>query len=80
MNNDNTNTYNAIITEQGNGFPDVGDYVTTGDSLWEIVALGSDIRAGYDGQGDWIRAEVIEADWSDCDEEHSAAVEVTGAR
>jgi len=75
----NNDTYNAIITEAGNGFPNVGDYVTTGDSLWEIVSLDSHVHLEYEGKGDWIRAEVIEADWADCDEEHSASVEVTGA-
>lgn len=57
----------AIILEQGNGFPAAGRYVSSGDQLYRVVELSGPIHT--DGtRGNYVYAEVEEADWDDCDE------------
>lgn len=72
-----TTTIKATITERGNGLPDVGDYVPGDDGqLYRVVAIDSNIQTGRrPGEGNWTRARVELADWSDCEEseEHSAS-------
>lgn len=66
----------ATITEHGNGFPEVGDYVPGDDGeLYRIVAFQSRISTQSAGQGNTIQAELELADWDDCDEDdvHSAS-------
>lgn len=58
----------AIVREEGNGFPNVGDYVPGEGNLWQIKSLGADIRTGAPGQANWIDAVVVPADWDDCPE------------
>lgn len=76
-------THPAVITERGNGFPEVGDYVPGDDGeIYEVVELTDRIQTGSrPGEGNWVRARVRLADWSDCEDgaEHSAlcSVEVT---
>lgn len=57
---------NAIITETGNGFPQVGDYVTADSSyLYRVVAVGSNITTHGPGKGNSIEAQVQDADWDE---------------
>ncbi len=59
----------ARITERGNGLVDVGDYVPGNDGeLYRVLALSGAIQTGGPGGGNWIRATVELADWSDCAE------------
>lgn len=68
----------ARITEQGNGFPDVGDYCTDGDSLYRVLSTESAIHTENSPRGNWITARVVAVDWSACSEaeQHSATVEL----
>jgi len=75
--------YNATIEEQGNGFPDVGDYCEGEGQLWHVMQLASRIQTGdaTTGFADYVYALVEEADYADCDESdvHTARV-VTDAQ
>ena len=62
-----TKTTIANIVEQGNGYPDVGDYVQTADAIYRVVAIGNNIQTG--GPGNSLSAELAEADWDDCDDD-----------
>lgn len=66
-----TDTWNAEIVEQGNGLPDAGLYVAGDDGqLYQIIKIESRINTGRaPGQGNWCRAAVTLADWSDVDED-----------
>lgn len=73
----------ALIQEQGNGYPDVGDYVRGEDgALYRVQTIGSHIRTASEhgiaraGGANVISATVEPADWSDCEEgaEFSALV------
>lgn len=56
----------ARIIEDGNGFPDVGDYVPGDDGqLYRVVSTGSNIHTTGE-RANWITAQVEEADWDDC--------------
>lgn len=62
---------NATITERGNGFPDVGDYVAGDDGeVYRVVRWTHDGRifTGRPGAGNSICAEVELADWDDIDD------------
>ena len=62
----------ATIQERGNGFPDVGDYVSGDDGqLYEIVSLDTRIFTGNPGSGapNYMYGEVELADWSDVDDD-----------
>jgi hypothetical protein len=65
----------ARIIEQGNGFPEVGDYCSGNGQLYEITEILGRIQTD-DNRGNYFLAEVEEADYSDCSEEdeHSALV------
>jgi hypothetical protein len=55
---------NAIIKERGNGFPDVGDYVAGAEGeVYSVTEFRGPIQTS--GGGNWIRAVVELADWSD---------------
>lgn len=67
----------AIIIERGNGFPDVGDYVSDAEGeLFRVVEIGDYITTG-DARGNVVWAEVERAEWTDIaeDAEHSAIVD-----
>ena len=60
-------TYKATIQERGNGFCDVGDYVSGNDGeLYRVVRFVGRIQTGQSGSGapNYIHAEVEPADWS----------------
>jgi hypothetical protein len=65
----------AKIEERGNGFPKAGQYVAADGELYRVVELTGPIET-TGVRGNWIRAEVAEADWSVCTEgdEFPAAV------
>jgi hypothetical protein len=66
-----TETTEVRIVEQGNGLPDVGDYVPGPDGeLYRVVAFHDGyIQTGrWPGEGDWIRAHVVRAALDDCAE------------
>lgn len=68
----------AIIIEQGNGLPEVGDYCSGEGQLWLIESIDSRIQT--DGHsGHYVHATVTAADYSDCSEEneHTALVSVS---
>ena len=61
----------AIISEHGNGFPDVDDVVPSSDGeLYKIVATNGRIHTADPGSGapNYIYAEVELADWDDYEE------------
>lgn len=68
----------AKIIEHGNGFPDVGDYVSDGDQLYRVLSTGTTIHT-TGMRGNWVTAQVEEADWDDCAErdQFTATVEVS---
>lgn len=56
----------AVITERGNGLPDVGDFVAGDDGeVYVVSSLQGPIHTGGPGGGDYIHARVKLADWSD---------------
>jgi len=65
--------YNATIEEQGNGFPDVGDYCEGEGQLWHVLEMASRIQTG---DTNYVYARVESADYADCDESdvHTARV------
>lgn len=65
----------AIIIEQGNGYPDVGAYVSGAGELYRVMTIETHIHTG-DSRGNYVYATVEPASWSDCPEgaEHSARV------
>src|SRR5688572_8771546 len=70
---------NATIYAQGNGFPDVGDYVRHAptSALYVVDAIVDRIMTG-DPRGYAIRAAVSEADDADCEasDEHDARLDL----
>ena len=70
-------TIEAKIEEQGNGFPQAGAYVACDGDLYRVVELSGPIET-TGVRGNWIRALVEAADWSDCadGDEFPAAVVV----
>lgn len=59
----------ATIEERGNGFPDVGDYVSDSDgNLYEIIYTDNNISTNPP-HGNSISALLERADWSDLDED-----------
>ena len=74
MNNNNhpdRSQWNAELVEQGNGLPPRGLYVAGDDGeLYEVIAVDSTIHTGQSpGMGNWCRANVKIADWSDVEED-----------
>jgi len=67
---------NATIYEQGNGLPEVGDYVGGRGYLYRIESIDSRIETS--ARGNCVRATVVDADWDDCSEEdeHTALCQV----
>ena len=61
----------ATISERGNGFPDVGDYVSGDDGeVYVVTAIPSGrIETHGSGAANTIDAEVALADWSDVDDD-----------
>lgn len=62
-------TQPATIESLGNGLCDVGEYVSCDGELYQVVSFVGPIQAGRNGGGDWIRARVVLADWSDVDDD-----------
>jgi len=67
----------AIVIEQGNGLPDVGDYCSGDGQLWLIESIDSRIQTDS-AMGNYVYATVSGADYSECNEsaEHTARVSV----
>lgn len=61
----------ATITERGNGFPSVGQYVSSvrDGNIYRVTAIVGRIQTHGPGQGNTIEAEVEMADWTDIDDE-----------
>jgi hypothetical protein len=63
-------TLAATIEERGNGFADVGDYVTGDDGqLYRVVALEGPIHTGSSGGSNYIHGRLEPADWDDVTDE-----------
>jgi len=60
---------NASIAEAGNGFPDIGDYVSCDGELWLIKNMSNQINTGGMGCGNWCYASLELADWGDLGED-----------
>lgn len=62
---------NAIIYEAGNGFPRKGDHVVCNGDLSRVTDDGAVVHTDTSGRGraNHIFAEIVPADWDDCDEE-----------
>ncbi len=60
----------AIVTDRGNGLPDVGDYVPGDDgNLYRIESIRGRIETGrHTGEGNWMRVNVAMVDWDSCEE------------
>ncbi len=69
----------AIISEQGNGFPSVGDYCAGGGYLYRVVELIGQIQTGgsCSGVSNWINAKVELVEWEECEEEDEFPALVT---
>lgn len=67
---------NATIYERGNGFADVGDYVSGDGNLYRVTATSGNIQTGNPGSGapNYMAAEVEEADWDDLTDEQADAI------
>ena len=67
MNNYEAHIMKATIQERGNGFCDIGDYVSEAGNLYRVTAMGSNIHTGQSGNGEanTVDAEVEDADWDD---------------
>lgn len=62
--------YLATIRDEGNGIATSDEYVSDGSDVWRIVRHVGPRQTGRSpGAGDWQRAVVEEADWSDVDDE-----------
>jgi hypothetical protein len=61
----------AVIIEQGNGFPIKGDYVSLYWELYQVESVGWTIQTGapWGRYGNWLYAEISEADWRDLEDE-----------
>jgi len=61
----------ARIVELGNGFPNVGDYVSDDEgALYRVLAFVGNVETDtFPGAPNWVRAEVERASWDDCDED-----------
>jgi hypothetical protein len=60
---------NAIIVEQGNGWPEAGAYAPADDgNLYVVIEASTRIQTGAPGQGNWVHAKVAPAEWDDADE------------
>lgn len=64
-------TIEATVHERGNGLPDVGDFVAGNDGeVYRVLKFRGPIQTGRaPGAGNWIRAEVELADWSDVNDD-----------
>jgi hypothetical protein len=73
-----TTTRTCAIAERGNGFPDVGDYVSGDDGeVYEVVSMDSTIHTGGAGGGNYVHARVVLADWSDVDDDNEPVCTAT---
>lgn len=62
-------TIKVRIEERGNGFPDVGRYIPGDGVLYRVESTDGLIHTSqHPGRGNYIYAEVSEADWDDCDD------------
>lgn len=67
-----------IISEQGNGFPAVGDYVSDGDYLYRVGSIDSRIQTEQ-GRNNYVYSTVERVAWDACeaDVQHTATVSCT---
>ena len=75
------NNYNARVLEQGNGFPNVGDYAPgTDGELYRITRMSRIHTGNSSGASNYVYAVVELADWGDCEEgdESTCQVAFTG--
>lgn len=72
-------THEAVIYERGNGFPDVGEYVSGDDGeVYQVVELTDRVQTGRSpGAGNWLRARVTLADWSDVSDDNEPVCSCT---
>jgi hypothetical protein len=64
-----TKKIEAIVSERGNGFPDVGAYVPGDDGgLYRVLSFSGPIHTGPSGASNYIHATVELADWDDCED------------
>jgi hypothetical protein len=63
-------TVECTIIENGNGLPDVGDYVPgTDGELYQVAAMSGTIHTGPPGHGNYVHATVAHACWDEVDED-----------
>ncbi len=56
----------ARVYEAGNGFPEVGDYLTGRDGMpYQLVSIAGRVSTNGAGVGNSIEVEVELADWDD---------------
>lgn len=67
----------ALVYEQGNGLPEVGDYCAGSGSLYLIESVDSRVQTDSP-RGNYVYATVTVADWCECaeDDEHTALVQI----
>ena len=70
-----TNQTDAIISEGGNGLPDVGDYIRDGSNLYKITWLGPYIQT-LQWRPNFLYAKVVPADDEDCDEDDESTCSI----
>jgi hypothetical protein len=56
---------NATIQERGNGFCDIGDYVSDGTNVYRVLSLDGPIHTDVAGAPNYIYATVEPVDWDD---------------
>jgi len=61
---------NAIISERGNGFCDIGGFVRNGSDLYRVTAIGRIELT--EGRANSMHAEVEMASDDDCDEDEES--------
>lgn len=62
--------YRATIEERGNGWADVGDYVSESGTLYRVVSCKGTIHTQQPGAPNYVHAIVEDADWSDVDDDN----------
>jgi len=64
-----TKHIDAIIIEQGNGFPFAGDIVCIYGDAYRVVSVDSDIQTIGRWGGNWVYATIESCEWPECDSE-----------
>lgn len=63
-----TKHIDAIIIEQGNGFPFAGDIVCIYGDAYRVVSVDSDIQT-IGRSANWVYATIVACEWPECDSE-----------